>query len=226
MTFIFSIYLLINTNKVINMSFNRLPYDSCSYTHSLQESMKSGEYILNTPMNGNNEPCFYDDPYLRMDKNGVSVCKDKALIDVDSELLGLNVKNSKCPTKKFQPSNEPFCNKTTLKKCEFLSREDTRLNNPPCTLRGTGWNRWEWLCENPQDSAIIPFETDVNYRMVVKENHRPCIPELSDDTLALPQEKNNIDKEAFGIKKNDWSTYIEENEPFVHWRCCGEIEKL
>ena len=27
----------------------------------------------------------------------------------------------------------------------FKGSEDTRLSNPPCNLRGTGWNRWEWL---------------------------------------------------------------------------------
>lgn len=207
------------------MSFNRLPYDSCSYTHALQESMKSGEYMLNTPTIGNDQ-CFYDDPYIRMDKMGASVCTNKELIDVDSELLGLNVKNTKCPSKKYKPSQEPFCNKTILQSCDFLSQEDTRLSNPPCTLKETGWNRWEWLCENPQDSAIIPFDTDTNYRLLVKDNHKPCLPELVDTSLALPDEKHNITKDAFGPTKQDWNKHVEENEPFVHWRCCGEIEKL
>jgi hypothetical protein len=181
--------------------------------------------MLNTPLLKSDD-CFYDDPYIRMDKTGVSVCTDKELIDVDSELMGLNVKNTKCPSKKFQANSESYCKQTVLKSCPSLSSEDTRLSNPPCTLRGTGWNRWEWLCENPQNAAILPFETNVNYRMIVKDNHRPCIPTLMDNSLALPEEKSNIEKEAFGMLKSDWETYREKSEPFVHWRCCGEISKL
>ena len=38
-----------------------------------------------------------------------------------------------------------------------LNSEPTKLSNPPCNLRGTGWNRWEWLCQNPQDKVEIPL---------------------------------------------------------------------
>ena len=40
----------------------------------------------------------------------------------------------------------------------YIPAEDTRLSNPSCNLRGTGWNRWEWLCLNPQDRVEIPFD--------------------------------------------------------------------
>jgi len=198
------------------MSFSRLPYDTCAYVHELKESIKPGDYMLKTPLS-DNKGCFFPDPSIRLNTYGASLC-DKNIIDVDSELLGLNVKNTKCPSKKFTPSAEPFCNKIDMKDCSFLSSEDTRLSNPPCTLRGTGWNRWEWLCENPQTKALIPFETDINYRMVAKDNHRPCVPTLSDQTLSLPTQNNSQVVE-------DWNIYKDTSFPNVHWRCCGEIAK-
>jgi hypothetical protein len=198
------------------MSFTRLPYDTCSYVYDMNQSMKVGDYNLNTPLQ--EDQFFYPNPSVPLNKYGASLC-DKDVIDVDSELMGLNVKQTKCPSKKFKPSNKPFCNLVHMKENDEISSEETRLSNPPCTLRGTGWNRWEWLCENPQDKAIQPFETNINNRLVVKDNHRPCIPTPMNNTLALPPENNSY-------PLPDWKTYQDASFPIVHWRCCGEIEKL
>lgn len=201
------------------MSFNRLNYDTCSYKHALKQSVKVGDYHLTTPTQPDGG-CFYPNPYIRIDKNGGSVCENN-LIDVDSELLGLNVKATKCPTKKYTPSTTPYCNLKHMKDCEFLSPEDTKMSNPPCTLKGTGWNRWEWLCEDPQNKSIVPFETDINNRIVVKDNHRPCIPTPLDMSDMLPK----CDEKSCTPPLQDWQVYQDKAYPFIHWRCCGEIEK-
>ena len=62
------------------------------------------------------------------------------------------------------------------------TEEDTRLSNPPCTLRGTGVNRFDPLCWNPQDRAVEPwrYRDGTAYRLVVKDNHRPCLPSQAD----------------------------------------------
>ena len=64
----------------------------------------------------------------------------------------------------------------------FPTEEDTRLSNPPCTLRGTGINRFDPLCWNPQDKALEPWTRrgGTSYRIVVKDNHRPCLPSQED----------------------------------------------
>ena len=62
-----------------------------------------------------------------------------------------------------------------FKNC-FKPTEDTRLSNPACNLRGTGWNRWEWLCRNPQERVEIPFDFQIDSVIVAKDNHRPCVP--------------------------------------------------
>ena len=72
----------------------------------------------------------------------------------------------------------------------FVAAEDTRLTNPSCNLRGTGWNRWEHLlCGNPQERVEIPFNWNISNRIQAKDNHRPCIPSPLDPTPALPREE-------------------------------------
>ena len=68
--------------------------------------------------------------------------------------------------------------------------EDCRLSNPPSTLRGTGWNRWEWLCKDPQDRVIEPFDFQINTKILSKDNHRPCVPRPVDQKLAFPRPNN------------------------------------
>ena len=70
--------------------------------------------------------------------------------------------------------------------------ENTRISNPSCNLRGTGWNRWEWLCENPQERVLMPFDTNISNRLVVKDNHRPVIPKLIDQNPILPSPSRKI----------------------------------
>jgi hypothetical protein len=44
-----------------------------------------------------------------------------------------------------------------------------RLTNPPCTLRGTGWNRWEALPHQPQVTFETPFDFFIPARSLDKE---------------------------------------------------------
>ena len=195
------------------MSFSRLNYDSCAYNKSLNESSSVGNYMLQQPKNNCNE-CFFDSPYIRLSKSQVSTCEKTPLIDIDSELLGLNRTAKKCIS-----SEMPKCELRKLPNCKdstFMSPEDTKLSNPPCTLRGTGWNRWEWLCENPQKYAEIPFTLNTSDRTLAKDNHRPIIPQVNDST---------------NLVSNDLKCYTDnkvlkgEEIPMIHWRSCEEIKK-
>ena len=62
--------------------------------------------------------------------------------------------------------------------CHF-GVEDTRLSNPPSTLRGTGVNRFQSLCFNPQEKIFFPGSYQNSTRLIVKDNHRACIPDLT-----------------------------------------------
>ena len=177
------------------MSFNRLNYDTCSYKQVLEESIGPGEYQLGTP-NVSCEPCFNKDPRYRLQQNGVSVNTRMNMIDTDSELLNITRDGSNCSAKKFNPKFNEAGNIENpsdmlhLTECKDLTTEDTRLSNPPCTLRGTGWNRWEWLCQNPQDKVLIPFDYEINTQNNVRDNHRPHLPNPLDQTECLPKPTN------------------------------------
>lgn len=180
------------------MSFNRLNYDDCTYKHMLKETIGPGDYMLGTPRVDCDE-CYFPSPDVILNRNGAAVCV-KDIIDVDSELMGITRKKSKCPSENYLPTETPYCKTRMPKDCLGLTREDTRLSNPPCTLRGTGWNRWEWLCTNPQERVLIPFDYNISNRLVVKDNHRPCIPKPLDQTNSLPPRENDNIKYDYSSK--------------------------
>ena len=176
----------------------RINYDSCSYTEKLKRTIGPGLYSLNTPYNDCSD-CdgFPDDPSLRYQNYGPNTCMMKTAVDDSSELLGINYKLSKCNAEEYFPGKYQKTSGCTVdnyktRECS-APREDTRLYNPACSLRGTGINRWEWLCYDPQSKAIEDFDrVPVNYRMVAKDNHVPLIEKPMDQTLCFPQYNGNI----------------------------------
>jgi hypothetical protein len=173
------------------MNHTRLTYDDCAYQHDIKESVGPGQYMLKTPRVDCDGPCFVPPPEVPLGSSGGATC-DKELIDVDSELIGITRKASMCPTAKYMPTNKPFCNAKIPKECFGLTPEATRISNGPCTLRGipNGFNRWEWLCTNPQAKAFVPFDYNISNRLVVKDNHRPCIQDPVDQSAAMPHSTN------------------------------------
>ena len=64
----------------------------------------------------------------------------------------------------------------------FFPTEDTRLSNPSTNLRGTGWNRFDPICKNPQENISFPGQSMTSTRILVKDNHRPSVvlPNIND----------------------------------------------
>lgn len=178
-----------------------LSHDGCSYQEKLSRSIGPGMYMLGTPANDADE-CGRDipnDPSVRWQSFGSGFCTPGRVVDTGSELRGLNYKNTKCAAAEYNPETfvpkaDAMCNpKRTqdVRKCT-APQESSRLSNPPCTLRSTGWNRWEWLCDDPQERATIPFNHQVSNRILVKDNFVPCLPTPKDQTNAL----NTLNDEA------------------------------
>lgn len=209
----------------------RLNSDKETYKHNLKQSVGPGEYQSQTPLRECHE-CFASDPRLRHSRGGNSKCKDVPLIDVDSELRGYTRRASNHPLDKFIPrgfpdDRKPFCKLEKVRPCqdESMTTQDTRFSNPPSTLRGieNGFNRWEWLCQNPQERIEIPFDVQIDSRTVMKDNHRPHIPEPIDPTLALPAHMHDdrpmSDPEAF-VKKCGRSRDVTTAGGSVHASLC------
>lgn len=157
------------------------------------QSVGVGDYVLGMPQI-NCAACFKPDPALRMGMGAPAAVQPlHQLIDTDSELMGITRKASNCPLQHYLPSATqqgrvmPAVNPVPLQDCRALPTEDTRLSNPPCTLRGHGWNRWEWLCQDPQRAGVeIPFVVNVSERTLAKDNHRPCVQKPMDPSATLP----------------------------------------
>lgn len=204
------------------MSFNRLNYDTCSYKQVLEESIGPGEYRLATP-HVSCDPCFNKDPRFRLQQNGVSLNTKMNMIDTDSELLNITRDASSCSKKKFNPEFNKAGNIQNpsdmlhLTECKNLTTEDTRLSNPPATLRGTGWNRWEWLCQNPQDQVFRPYEWNTNTKLVAKDNYRPCVPRPFDQTVGLPRTNPNLTMDLHPTCGNNTAT------PAQGWSFCPAL---
>jgi hypothetical protein len=197
------------------MSFNRLNYDQCTYQHNLKQSVGAADYQLNTPRQ-ECKACFPADPAVRLDRFGVSLCSDKPQVDVESDLLIMTRKASNCPTQKYLPSETSSCPLKNFPDCRALPNETTRLSHPSCSLRSTGWNRWEWLCQNPQNKALVPFDFNIANRTVVKDNHRPCIPRPIDQSQSLPPLNYSDEMVAYVPPCAIPNTDI----PSTHWRKC------
>ena len=177
------------------MSFSRLNYDGCAYKQALKESVRPGDYNINVPFNFQNNNYPYP-PTVRLQKNGASMDKKSFLVDIDSDLMGITRKNSKCSEDYYVPCADKLqyggtCGESLEHGSDtFIPAEDTRTSNPSSNLRGTGFNRWEWLCMNPQDKVMMPFDWNISNRIVSKDNHRPCVPKPLSQTSAWPTPKN------------------------------------
>lgn len=200
------------------MSFERTQYDPCTYKYDLSQSMRVGNYAFETPTVhcGN---CFFPDPYIRVQRGGggAAVCAPAHLTDVDSELMGLNRRYSRCPEE--QGPSGFSCETTPPPDCtSALFTEATRLSNPPCTLRCTGWNRWAWLHHDPQEHSLLPFQTNISNRIIVKDNHRPCLTVPRDQTGLLPKERDEPPPAVMCA--------MGPPIPMYHWRSADEISQL
>ena len=206
------------------MSWNRMSEDPKEVWTELRQSSGPGTYALSRPMKCATP--MVDDPLLSSQGVQVSVCDDRPLVDVDSELIGITRRAAKCPQSRHQ-AGTPGCKLSHAQRDDRLNAafepEDTRSSNPGCTLRGTGWNRWEWLCEDPQRFAEIPFETEINNRSVVKDTHRPLIPRaVYDQGLPPPC--------ATGPAVNRSPVMGLDALPPMpmrpHWRTCAEVARI
>jgi hypothetical protein len=191
------------------MALTNSRYDVCSYKYQLAETIGPGVYQLTRPDN-QSIPVLPKDPRYIAQSSGVSISKNTSLIDIDSELIGISRNLSDCPDRKYMPdANASFhCGAQTGKvrngcrpgdklcvdnsqvlnfNDNGLFTEDTRLSNPSCTLRGTGWNRWEALPANPQERVLHEFDYQINTKILSKDNHRPCIPNPIGQYIVYPQ---------------------------------------
>jgi hypothetical protein len=205
------------------MSYTRLNYDDDTYKTKLNESISPGLFAIETPRMGCGSDCtYYAGGGVNLNRFDDGMC-EKELIDVDSELIGITRKDSRCPARKYLPTGQPFCKtKQLTKDCTFMAPEPTLMSNPKATNKETTINRMQWLCQNPQKKALMPFDYNINNRLITKDNHRVCPPKPVDQSAALPPACNSF-------IRYDWSskyTKPSNNLPGAALGYCDNIPKL
>jgi hypothetical protein len=170
------------------------------------QSTQPFKYMLNPTFAERCNPCRPTDSGF-IGKQGVSYDSGKPIIDTESELFNLTRILTRDPNYKFIPQcrycgNDGYpsgggsvegCQKCQPQLYNFpncgLKYEYTRSSNPVCNLKGTGVNRFQPICLDPQNRERWehPGETNINYRMISKDNHTPCVPQLIDQSSLLPK---------------------------------------
>jgi len=160
------------------MSFTRQKYDSVCQVEAYQDSLYSGKYALETPVSC--DPCYQSNPLIGLQKNGGSIAMNKknlifrGPVDIESELMNLNQVATKCKIRRrgnMPRSNGVF---NPGKTCYFPV-DNTRLTNPSSNIRCAESIRLDYPFTDPQANVFFAGQSNVDTRMMVKDNHKPCI---------------------------------------------------
>jgi hypothetical protein len=192
---------------VFGGNWSRTKYDGGSLEIDTLQSTSALEYMLDPNYAERCHQCRAPGPGW-IGKQGNSFDTYRPIVDTESELFNLNRVLTRDPNYQYLPfcpqcggcdDGYPCgggvtkgCNRCQPPLFHFpscdLKFEYTRTSNPTMTLRETGINRFQPICLNPQDRNRWehPGETGINYRMVVKDNHVPCLPYPLDPASALP----------------------------------------
>jgi hypothetical protein len=159
------------------------------YRHDLPKMVENneittgpGRYRLGVP-NAYGNAAFVPDPTIRMQRWGASHDMSSTKTDVESDLwnIGRPTVRSACGQYAPEQGAAVAARLTAMPETDF-PMVHARLVDPPCTLRASGWNRWEWLCQDPQANVMMPFEWGVDSRHAVKDDYL--------DQLRLPLERS------------------------------------
>jgi len=153
-------------------AMTRYKYDIGKMVENNDITTGPGRYRLGVP-NAYGNAAFVPDATIRMQKWGAAHDMSSTKTDVESDLLNISRPTTKSACGQYDPA-QGSRHLTPMPETSF-PRVYERLVDPPCTLRGTGWNRWEWLCQNPQEMAMIPFEHTVNTQQYQKDAYLPQI---------------------------------------------------
>lgn len=176
-------------------ALTRYKYDVCKMVENNEISTGPGRWALGVP-NAYGNATFVPDPTIRMQKWGASHDMSSTKTDVESDLRNLSRPTTRTVCGQYDPSTAPTRHLTAMPEADFPQTHN-RVSDPPCTLRGTGWNRWAWLCQDPQERAMMPFEWGANSQLAAKDgvdlNTVACSPTDVTPSLPVPRRPGHKD---------------------------------
>jgi hypothetical protein len=156
----------------MDRSMTRYRHDINKMIENNDISTGPGRWSLGVP-NAYGNAAYITEPTIRLQKWGASHDMSTIKTDVESDLWNLARPTTKVVCGQYSPE-QGVRNLTPMKEASF-PEVHARLVDPPCTGRASGWNRWDWLYENPQENVSIPFEWALDTRHANKDSERPEI---------------------------------------------------
>jgi hypothetical protein len=157
--------------SVKQQALTRAKFDDFHQADDMRITSYAMRYYLNTP-DTNCPTSVPVDATTRMQMSGASWPAGQWKTDVESDLKGINRLGSRIwvDAKLYNPETNVM-NNIPLQAApdESTPMLFERLVNPPCTLRATGWNRWEALPHQPQLTYETPFDFFIPSKMLDKD---------------------------------------------------------
>jgi hypothetical protein len=150
-------------------ALTRSKWDDIHQADDARISTYAGRYAFTPYLNCPSS--FPVNATMRLQQSGNGWVAGKWRTEVESDLKGVGRPPTKWRADKllYNPTTNEI-NQLPIENSpdEVFSQNFNRLNNPPCTLRATGWNRWETLLHNPQDTFETPFDFFIPSRDIDK----------------------------------------------------------
>ena len=157
-----------STPRQTNLTRSR--WDDFHQADDMRISTYAGRYAF-TPLR-NCPTSFPVAPTTRIQESGAGWVTGKWRTEVESDLKGVGR-----PPSKWRADELLYDPRTNeINRSGYTNPEDentvplnfNRLHNPPCTLRATGWNRWQPLFHDPQANFETPFDFFIPARTMDK----------------------------------------------------------
>ena len=167
------------------MAFTNIKYDPCRIAKDLQISTETGRYQIAVPGPGNNVP-FEEDPHLRLQKYGANLRTNT--INLESDLMGLTRSlNRDCVDLNQYTSHQAKSSRMNYSSQQPFT-EQSRVTDPAWWYRDLEQVNWYILPLNPQENTCLPFQNNLNTRILEKDNFvatAPCIPNDNSSNILL-----------------------------------------
>jgi hypothetical protein len=157
------------------MAFTRFHDDPSRIKKQSELSTFAGRYQLNTPGPGANLP-YFADPQVRLEKWGANTMTNT--VNLESDLFGLSRKLNRdlIDENSYKKHAAPTSSNSYNNAPEFV--EESRASHPAWMYRDLEHKRWEkpWL--NPLANLEKGFHSNIQTRILEKDNFVPTIPIL------------------------------------------------
>jgi len=155
----------------VQQNLTRLKNDPFHQIDDMRITSYASRYYLNQPA-VNCPTTFPVNPTTRIQKSGNSWTTGQWKTDVESDLKGIDRFGTKIRCGQYNPDTNMMNNiELSNAKDEDVPLTFARLVDPPCTLRATGWNRWQPLFHNPQETFEQPFDFFIPSRDIDREKY-------------------------------------------------------